>query len=269
MKTIRKAVQGSRRLADCEIARRQMVEQQLRRRGITDEKVLQAMSEVPREEFIADNLRDNAYDDCPLPIGFGQTISQPFTVAFQCQALYLQGSERVLEIGTGSGYAAAVLSQLAKEVYTVERIPGLATDAKETLRHLGYVNVHVFAANGTLGLPDHAPFDGIVVTAGGTSLPKPFLEQLTMGGRIVMPIGEGLYGQSMYRFTKQPDELKVENLGGFAFVPLIGRYGWSEHSQPTPRAPVHQHPAMRSQSLPDFVSFAVSQPTQHGSRQHS
>jgi len=149
-------------------------------------------------------------------------------VAFQCEALQLHDNERVLEIGTGSGYAAAVLSHLAKEVYTVERIPGLATQAKETLSRLGYTNAHVFTANGTLGLPDHAPFDGIVVTAGGTSLPKPFLEQLSMGGRIVIPIGESLYGQSMYRFTKLPESLQVENLGGFAFVPLIGRYGWEE-----------------------------------------
>ena len=209
-------------------ARQRMVEHQLRLRGIADERVLQAMASVPREAFVSASVRDYAYDDCPLPIGFGQTISQPFTVAFQCEALQLHDNERVLEIGTGSGYAAAVLSHLAKEVYTVERIPGLATQAKETLSRLGYTNAHVFTANGTLGLPDHAPFDGIVVTAGGTSLPKPFLEQLSMGGRIVIPIGESLYGQSMYRFTKLPESLQVENLGGFAFVPLIGRYGWEE-----------------------------------------
>ena len=209
-------------------ARHQMVERQLRGRGITDKRVLNAMLSVPRHEFVAENMRDYAYDDCPLPIGFDQTVSQPFTVAFQCMALQLTGGERVLEIGTGSGYAAAVLSRLAKEVFTVERIPGLAAKAKEALNHLGYSNAHVFTANGTLGLPDYAPFDGIVVTAGGTSLPKPFLEQLAMGGRIVMPIGGSLYAQSMYCFTKLLDELKVENLGGFAFVPLIGRYGWNE-----------------------------------------
>lgn len=209
-------------------ARQQMIQRQLLPRGIADERVLQAMSVVPREEFVPEGVREYAYDDCPLPIGFGQTISQPFTVAFQCAALQLQGGERVLEIGTGSGYAAAVLSCLAKEVHTVERIPGLAAQAKEILRRLGYANAHAFTANGTLGLPDHAPFDGIVVTAGGTSLPQPFLEQLSIGGRIVIPIGESLYGQSMYRFTKLPESLQVENLGGFAFVPLIGRYGWAE-----------------------------------------
>jgi protein-L-isoaspartate(D-aspartate) O-methyltransferase len=217
-------------IGDLGSARHRMVERQLRRRGITDERVLQAMLTVPREQFVSDSLRDYAYDDCPLPIGFGQTISQPFTVAFQCEALQLKGNERVLEVGTGSGYAAAVLSRLAKEVYTVERIPSLAAQAEATLRRLGYANTHVFAANGTLGLPDCAPFDGIVVTAGGTSLPEPYLSQLMAGGRIVIPIGESLYGQSMYRFTKLTDELRVENLGGFAFVPLIGRYGWSEQA---------------------------------------
>lgn len=208
--------------------RQRMVQHQLRRRGIADERVLQAMGMVPREEFIPETERGDAYDDCPLPIGFGQTISQPYTVAFQCEALQLQGNERVLEVGTGSGYAAAVLSHLAKEVYTVERIPELAAHARATLSRLGYANVHVFAADGTLGLPAHAPFDGIVVTAGGAELPKTFLEQLAMRGRIVIPIGKHLYGQAMYRFTKLPEELQAENLGAFAFVPLIGRYGWDE-----------------------------------------
>jgi protein-L-isoaspartate(D-aspartate) O-methyltransferase len=230
MKTTLDADQPAQRIAYFEKARRRMVEHQLRSRGITDERVLQAMLSVPREDFVTENLRDYAYDDCPLPIGFGQTISQPFTVAFQCEALQLAGAERVLEIGTGSGYAAAVLSRLAKDVYTIERIPGLAAQAEATLRRLEYSNAHVFTANGTLGLPEQAPFNAIVVTAGGTSLPKPFLEQLAMGGCIVMPLGDSLYDQSMYRFTKLADELRVENLGGFAFVPLIGRYGWNEEA---------------------------------------
>ena len=222
------AVEQPPQTDDFASARSLMVERQLRGRGITDHRLLQAMLCVPRHEFVAEGLRDYAYDDCPLPIGFGQTISQPFTVAFQCEALQLRGNERVLEVGTGLGYAAAVLSHLAMEVYTVERIPGLAAQAEATLRRLGYANAHVFTANGTLGLPDYTPFDGIVVTAGGTSLPKPYLSQLATGGRIVIPIGDSLYGQSMYRFTKLTDELRVENLGGFAFVPLIGRYGWEE-----------------------------------------
>jgi protein-L-isoaspartate(D-aspartate) O-methyltransferase len=209
-----------------------MVEYQLRRRGIVDERVLQAMLSVPREEFVSEGV--SAYDDCPQPIGFGQTISQPYTVAFQCEALQLHGDERVLEIGTGSGYSAAVLSHLAKEIYTVERIPGLAQKAGQTLSRLGYANTHVFTANGTLGLPDHAPFAAIVVTAGGVALPEPYLEQLSTGGRIVIPIGDYLAGQVMYRFTKLQEKTRVENLGSFAFVPLIGHYGWDETAPSDP-----------------------------------
>jgi protein-L-isoaspartate(D-aspartate) O-methyltransferase len=207
------------------LLRQRMVEDQVRGRGISNERVLRAMLAVPREEFVSEIQRDYAYEDCPLPIGFGQTISQPFTVAFQCAALQLQGHERVLEVGTGSGYAAAVLSHLAKEVYTVERIPELAAQAEATLSRLGYSNVRVFAANGTLGLPAHALFDGIVATAGGNALPQPLVDQLAPGGRIVIPLGE-LYFQEMFRFTKLDDQLKRESLGGFAFVPLIGRHGW-------------------------------------------
>jgi protein-L-isoaspartate(D-aspartate) O-methyltransferase len=228
MRSKEESAQQSQQSEHFHQARQRMVEHQLCHRGIADERVLEAMATVPREAFVSESVRDYAYDDCPLPIGFGQTISQPFTVAFQCEALQLQGDERVLEIGTGSGYAAAVLSRLAKEVYTVEGIPGLATQAKESLSRLGYTNAHVSTANGTLGLPDQAPFDAIVVTAGGTSLPKTFLRQLSVGGRIVIPLGESLYGQSMYRFTKLAEALQVENLGGFAFVPLIGRYAWEE-----------------------------------------
>lgn len=219
-----------------EALRELMVQNQLRSRDISDERVLRAMMCVPREEFVPEAVRHHAYDDRPLPIGHEQTISQPYTVAFQCEALRLQGDERVLEVGTGSGYGAAVLSRLAKEVYTVERIPELASRARATLGRLGFDNVHVELANGTLGLPKHAPFDGIVVTAGGTSLPQPFLDQLSPGGRIVIPLGEGPAGQSMYRFTKFPDALQVDNLGGFCFVPLIGRYGWeSSESRKLPK----------------------------------
>lgn len=224
-------------------SREYMVQHQLRRRGIDDERVLEAMSRVPREEFIPQDKRSHAYDDCPLPIGADQTISQPYTVAFQCQALQLRGDEQVLEIGTGCGYAAAVLSLLAKEVHTVERIPALADRARETLARLGYSNVHVHTADGTLGLPEYGPFDAVVATAGGTELPKPLVEQLAPGGRIVVPLGESLYEQSMVRFTKplaasagqpagrQVGELSRENLGAFCFVPLIGRYGWDESPQ--------------------------------------
>lgn len=205
--------------------RRQMVQDQVRGRGIADERVLQAMLAVPREEFVSVIQQDDAYEDRPLPIGCGQTISQPYTVAFQCAALQLQGDERVLEIGTGSGYAAAVLSLLSGEVFTVERIPDLAAQAEATLDRLGYSNVQVFTANGTLGLPAHAPYDAIVVTAGGNELPQPLVEQLAPGGRMVIPLGDA-YAQEMHRFTKLDHQLKRENLGEFAFVPLIGEYGW-------------------------------------------
>lgn len=205
-----------------------MVEDQLRRRGITDQHVLQAMSEVPREEFVPEEARSAAYDDRPLPIGCGQTISQPFTVAFMSQMLQLNGNEKVLEIGTGSGYGAAVLSQLAATVYTVERIPELATDAKQRLARLGYDNVHVRTADGTLGWPEEAPFDGIVVTAGAGTLPDAYVSQLAPEGRIVIPLGQYPGSQTMYRFTKRGTELQTEDLGDFAFVPLIGQYGWSD-----------------------------------------
>lgn len=206
--------------------RRRMVEEQLREHGISDPRVLDAMGKVPRDEFVPPDLRDAAYEDGPLPIGYGQTISQPFTVAFMCQALQLTGTEKVLEIGAGSGYSAAVLSLLAQSVFTVERVAGLAEQARERLARLGYANVDVIAADGTLGLPAKAPFDAIVVTAGAETLPDAYVRQVRIGGRIVIPIGEYRYNQTMYRFTRQEEELRIDNLGSFAFVPLIGRYGW-------------------------------------------
>lgn len=208
--------------------RRRMVDEQFRAHGISDPRVLQAMSEIPREEFVPSDLRAAAYEDSPLPIGCGQTISQPFTVAFMTQALQLEGNEKVLEIGTGSGYGAAVLGRLASEVYTVERIAALAEQARERLARLGYDNVTVVRGDGTLGLPDQAPFDAIVVTAGAESLSESFVQQLREGGRIVIPIGGYRTGQTMYRFTRQHGELKVGDLGSFTFVPLIGQGGWPD-----------------------------------------
>jgi protein-L-isoaspartate(D-aspartate) O-methyltransferase len=210
-----------------EALRRRMVERDLLGRGIDDQRVLDAMLQVPREEFVPPSLRGDAYGDWPLPIGFGQTISQPYTVAYMLQALQLGGGERVLEIGSGSGYGAAVLSLLAAEVHTVERIAELGWEVRSRLQRLGYDNVHVHIANGTLGVPAAAPFDGIVVTAGGSSLPKPLEEQLAEGGRAVIPIGDR-GSQTLYRFTKRGSQLAGESLGGFAFVPLIGEYGWAE-----------------------------------------
>lgn len=205
-----------------------MVEHQLVARKITDRRVLEAMDSVPRERFVSESQQAEAYDDGPLPIGFGQTISQPFTVAFMVQALRLQGDEKVLEIGTGCGYAAAVLSLLAAEVHSVERIPELAEEAELRLGQLGFDNVFVHAGDGSLGLPEFAPYDAIVAAASASSLPEPLVEQLSDNGTIVLPLGVGSFGQRMVRFTRRSGKLEREDLGGFAFVPLIGRYGWSE-----------------------------------------
>lgn len=213
--------------------RRRMVDEQFRAHGISDPRVLEAMSHVPREAFVPPDLRSAAYDDCPLPIGCDQTISQPFTVAFMTQALQLLGSEKVLEIGAGSGYGAAVLGILAAEVYTIERIPELADQARERLAQLGYENVVVITGDGTLGFPDQSPFDAIVVTAGAEALPQAYVDQLAIGGRIVVPIGGYRDSQIMYRFTRLPGELKVEHLGRFTFVPLIGKFGWCDSEAET------------------------------------
>lgn len=208
--------------------RRRMVQTQLERRGIRDARVLAAMSSVPRDAFVLARWRDVAYADGALPIECGQTISQPFTVAFMCEAAQLVGAEKVLEIGTGSGYGAAILSLLASEVHTVERIPALAQRAAGQLSKLGFGNVQVHIADGTLGWPPSAPYDAIVVTAGANALPTPYLDQLTEGGRIVIPLGDTPHNQTMYRFTLSSGKLYTENLGGFAFVPLIGEFGWSD-----------------------------------------
>lgn len=204
--------------------RLRMIESQLRSRDIDDPRVLDAMNRVPREAFVLDEDRSAAYDDHAMSIGHAQTISQPYTVAFMCQAAQLTGDEKVLEIGTGSGYGAAVLSLLSREVYTVERIPELTEQARRRLEAMGYDNVHVATADGTLGFPAGAPFDAIVVTAGADVLPEALVKQLAPGGRIVIPIGEYGGGQTMYRFTKRDGELTAEDLGAFSFVPLIGAY---------------------------------------------
>jgi protein-L-isoaspartate(D-aspartate) O-methyltransferase len=212
--------------------RHEMVRYQLERHGIRDPRVLDAMNTVPRERFVPARCRFMAYDDTPLPIGFGQTISQPFTVAFMCQALELRGDERVLEVGTGSGYGAAVLSQLAREIHTVERITELYEQARQRIQEMEYPNVHVHLADGTLGLAEAAPFDAIVVTAAAAGLPQPLALQLAQGGRIVIPLGESPLTQEMHRFTRDGANWRVEKLGGFAFVPLIGQYGWNAPDNP-------------------------------------
>lgn len=208
-------------------ARHRMVDRQLRARGIADTRVLQAMDEVPREAFVPEILRESAYADNSLPVEHHQTISQPYTVAFMCEALQLDGSETVLEIGTGTGYAASVLSRLSRRVISIERIPDLARSARQRVAALGYDNVEILGGDGTLGLPEKAPFDAIVVTAGAPELPAAYAEQIADGGRIVIPIGSSESLQRMCRFTRRVDELLLEDLGDFAFVPLIGSQGWS------------------------------------------
>ena len=210
-------------------ARLAMVEKQIKARGVKNPLVLQAMQEVPRHEFVPQASRKQAYADGPLPIGHGQTISQPYIVAFMTERLRLCGGERVLEIGTGCGYQAAVLSCIAKEVYSIDLLPELAERAREHLNRLGYTNIVVTSGDGTLGWPEHAPFDGILATASGPSVPEPLKEQLAVGGRLVMPIGEYRFGQSIVRVTRgRGDSFHQERLLDVAFVPLIGEHGWPE-----------------------------------------
>jgi len=203
-----------------DLARHTMVVEQLEQRGIRDPRVLEAMEWVPRSEFVPTELVDLAYEDRALPIGFEQTISQPYTVAFMCQETRIQSGDKVLEIGTGSGYAAAVLSLLAAEVHTVERIEDLYRTARDRLTRLHYKNVHVYLDDGTFGLPQEAPFNAILVAAGAEVLPDAYLEQLAEGGRLLIPIGPPAH-QQMTRFTRRGDHIDQENLGNFGFVPLV------------------------------------------------
>ena len=208
--------------------RERMVDRQIESRGVRDEAVLYAMRKVPREHFVPESLAEFAHDDRPLPIGEGQTISQPYVVATMTEALRLRPNDRVLEIGTGSGYAAAVLSVIAAEVYTIERLQGLAESARRRLAELGYSNVHVRYGDGSLGWPDHAPYDAIVVTASGPDVPTALLEQLAIGGRLVMPIGK-LDHQRLVRVERTgQDRYTREILEPVVFVPLIGAQGWPE-----------------------------------------
>jgi protein-L-isoaspartate(D-aspartate) O-methyltransferase len=213
--------------------RERMVQRQIAARGIETPAVLEAMRSVRREAFIPEELAEFAYDDTPLPIEEGQTISQPFIVAAMVDALQLEPADRVLEIGTGSGYAAAVLGHIAREVYTIERLRLLADEAAHRLSKIGYGNVHVLCADGTLGWPEHAPFDAILVSAGGPEVPKTLLDQLASGGRMVIPVGAELRDQRLLRVTKRPDgTTDTEDLGGVRFVPLIGAGGFAEGAPP-------------------------------------
>ncbi len=210
-------------------ARETMVQTQIAARGVRDPMVLDAMRTVPREAFVPERLRRFAYEDEPLSIGEGQTISQPYIVAVMTEAVELKPGDRALEIGTGSGYGAAVLSRIAAEVYTVERHPGLAESARRRLGEVGYHNVHVLVGDGTLGWPEHAPYDAIVVTAGGPKAPPALLDQLAVGGRLVMPIGSQSRFQRLVRVVRRgADYYDHEELEEVAFVPLIGAEGWPE-----------------------------------------
>ncbi|HEX6838329.1 MAG TPA: protein-L-isoaspartate(D-aspartate) O-methyltransferase, partial [Polyangia bacterium] len=207
--------------------RREMVERQIAARGIADPRVLAAMAAVPREEFVPPSLAEFAYDDRPLPIAEGQTISQPYVVAWMVEALELRPGDRVLEVGTGSGYAAAVIARLAKQVHTIERHASLAETAAARLYRLGFHNVFVHCGDGTLGLPDRAPFDAIVVAAGGPQVPDQLERQLAVGGRMVIPVGE-FREQRLVRIRRlDEDRFEREDLGGVQFVPLVGAHGWA------------------------------------------
>ena len=210
-----------------ESARDAMVETQLRRRGIEDPATLSAMRAVPRHEFVPAEFRNRAYEDAPLPIGDGQTISQPYIVAVMTAALRLRGVERVLEVGAGCGYQAAVLSCLAREVFAIEYRHDLGASAAERLSRLGYTNVHVQCGDGTLGLPEFAPFDAILVAAGAPSTPKPLLDQLADGGRLVVPVGD-VENQELRLIERAHDTFRKTTLDTCRFVPLVGAYGWKE-----------------------------------------
>ena len=194
---------------------------------IADKRVVEAMKHVPREAFVSQEQYQAAYDDRPLSIGFGQTISQPFIVALMVQALELKGDEKVLELGTGSGYEAAILAELAQKVVTVECIPELAESAKQVLDKLGCSNIEVHIAGKTLGWPDGAPYDAIIVSAGAPTVPQVLLEQLTCNGRLVIPVGSR-WQQDLLKVTKLRKGNKIENLGGCYFVPLIGEGAWEK-----------------------------------------
>jgi len=210
---------------DFEKAREEMIRYQIKGRGIKDKRVLWAMSIVPREKFVLKENEKEAYLDCPLPLGMGQTISQPYMVALMTQCLSLEGSECILEVGTGSGYQAAILSKLAKMVYTVERLKNLADRAEKIFKELEIKNVKVVGGDGTNGLKEYSPYDGIIVTAGAPEIPKSLINQLKERGRIVIPVGNS-FSQDLLLGKKEKGKLKIQNYGGCIFVPLLGKYGW-------------------------------------------
>ena len=211
-------------VAQFDQARERMVAEQIEPRGIDDEQVLMAMRSVPRHKFVPDDMVELAYNDHPLPIGYGQTISQPYIVALMTQSLLPEPGQRILEIGTGSGYQAAILAELGVDVYTIEIIPELAEQAANRLQELGYTNVHTLNADGYFGWEEFAPFDAIIVTAAPDHLPQPLANQLAENGRLVIPIGPVGFVQTLWMFEKVDGELEATNLGGVTFVPLTGEH---------------------------------------------
>ncbi len=204
-----------------------MVEDQLRRRGIHDQRVLEAMAKIARHSFVSPEYQAAAYEDRPLAIGEGQTISQPYMVAVMTQSLELTGGERVLEIGTGSGYQTATLAELAKTIFTVERIQVLIQRAQKVLQNLGYENIFFLHGDGTKGWPEDSPFEGIIVTAGAPEVPQMLTSQLADGGRLVIPVGPR-YTQTLYKVTRKGNRFMEEDITGCVFVPLLGDFGWKE-----------------------------------------
>lgn len=210
-----------------EIARKRMVESQIIARGVSDRRVIEAMLKVPRHVFVEEAMAAQAYSDTPLPIGEKQTISQPYMVALMTELLELKGKEKVLEIGTGSGYQAAILAVMADRVYTVERIRPLALRARKALDSLGLLNVNIKVSDGTVGWEEEAPFDAIIVTAGAPDIPQKYVDQLKPGGRLVIPVGSQ-FEQVLVRVVKQEDgSVERENITGCRFVKLVGKFGWS------------------------------------------
>jgi protein-L-isoaspartate(D-aspartate) O-methyltransferase len=208
--------------------RHQMVDRQIIGRGVNNRDVLQAMREVPRHLFVPEEIRSQSYEDTPLPIGKNQTISQPFIVAYMAEAAMISRTDKVLEIGTGCGYSAAILSKLADQVYTIERIPELAEPAKVRLQELGLENVHAFLSDGSIGLAQKAPFDAIICTAGAPSVPHSLVQQLAPGGRMIIPVSKGYY-EELLRVTKTTDgEYESETLMDVRFVPLVGKEGYKQ-----------------------------------------
>jgi protein-L-isoaspartate(D-aspartate) O-methyltransferase len=239
-------------------SRHEMVERQVISRGVRDPNVLKAMRAVPREEFLLQSLREFAYDDAPLPIDANQTISQPYIVAFMAEALNLKGGEAILEIGTGSGYAAAVLSRIAAHVYTVERIAQLAEKAAIVLADLHYDNVLVRHGDGTQGWPEHAPYDAIIVAAGGPTVPEALKQQLKIGGRLVIPVGKDQHIQELVRVTRLSEkDYKTEDIADVRFVPLIGKEGWlPKEGEMEPRQPAREIPRKSEDNLAKTVAAA-------------